>query len=518
MTGEAAPETPDSCCDTDQETDLPDAREEMDLPRFPEHDWPPFIRQMLDCAPSQAQRDALLVAIHTALGATLNWMVHTFYGDTYCYPNLLCFVVGHPASGKSVINWVKQLVMPFHQELLDRYRHQQDDYEAARLEWENQGKARKGSDMPVPPELKIFLIPGNNSATGIKDNLITAGGVGLIFETEADTMGSAISADYGHWSDTLRKGYDNDEISFYRRMGREYRQCPRSCFSVQLTGTPSQLPAIIPSTDDGLYSRFLFYRLPHIAQWKNQFGHNRHNVYSLFETWGRQWKSVLDAIRSTASSFDLQFTPAQEERFNAHFQQVFGKACIIYGPSMESAVARLGTNACRMMCTLAFVRAIEAFLPTAEAPLQATLPGSAAEVLKKLLASPHIRPAAHVKADNVRDGAVSAFILTISDADFDAVLALTEPLYRHSAHILHLLPKTEKTQRQRQNVREVFNCLPHRFTREDALAKGQELGFDKRSVDNLLLRSVKSGVLLKIERGVYEFNDHYNHDLEETHN
>lgn len=241
--------------ETDEDADLLEAREVMNLPRFPEHDWPPFIRQMLDCAPSRAQRDALLLAIHTVLGATLNWTVHTFYGDTYCYPNLLCFVVGQPASGKSVINWVKQLIMPFQQELLDKYRRDLDDYNAARAEWESLGKARKGSDMPVPPELKIFLIPGNNSATGIKDNLITAGGVGLIFETEADTMSTAISADYGHWSDTLRKGYDNDEISFYRRLGREYRQCTRSCFSVQLTGTPSQLPGIIPSTEDGVTVR-----------------------------------------------------------------------------------------------------------------------------------------------------------------------------------------------------------------------------------------------------------------------
>lgn len=515
-TDEPADENPESDR-PDEDTDLLEAREVMNLPRFPEHDWPPFIRQMLDCAPSRAQRDALLLAIHTALGATLNWTVHTFYGDTYCYPNLLCFVVGHPASGKSVINWVKQLIMPFQEELLDKYQHELADYNAARVEWENQGKTRKGSDMPVPPELKIFLIPGNNSATGIKDNLITAGGVGLIFETEADTMSSAISADYGHWSDTLRKGYDNDEISFYRRLGREYRQCARSCFSVQLTGTPSQLPGIIPSTEDGLYSRFLFYLLPHISQWRNQFGRNKQNVRSLFEAWGREWKTVLDTIRRSASSFDLQFTPEQETRFNAHFQQVFGKACIIYGSSMESAVARLGTNACRMMCTLAFVRAIESFLPTAGSPLSATLPGSAAEVLKKLLASPHIRPAGHVSAANVRDGAVSAFTLTISDADFDAVLGMVVPLYRHAAHILHLLPKIEVLKQTYRNARELFNHLPHRFTREEALAKGKELGMGKRSVDNLLLRSVKSGVLLKIEWGVYEFSNPDKGNPEDTH-
>ncbi|EJX08057.1 protein containing Primase [gut metagenome] len=502
---EPADEPDDEPDDTEEEIDGPEDSEVTNLPRFPEYQWPPFIRQMLDCAPSRPQRDALLLAIHTALGATLNWNIRTFYGDTYCYPNLLCFVVGHPASGKSVVNWVKQLIMPFQHELLDKYQHELAEYNTARMDWEKQGKTRKGNDMPTPPELKIFLIPGNNSATGIKDNLISAGGVGLIIETEADTMGSAISADYGHWSDTLRKGYDNDEISFYRRQGREYRQCTRSCFSVQLTGTPSQLPNIIPSTEDGLYSRFLFYVLPRISQWKNQFGKNKTNVPALFEKWGREWKAVIDAIRCCASSFDLRLTPAQEERFNAHFEQVFGKAYIIYGSSMESAVARLGTNTCRLMCTLAFVRAIESFLPTPENPLSTTLPGNPRDVLKKLLASPHIQPAEHVSKANVKEGAVSAFKLTISDEDFDAAMGLTFPLYRHAAYILHLLPNEEKTHHRYQNARELFNHLPQRFSREEAMTKGKELHLSRRSIDDLLQRSVKKGILVKIERGLYEF-------------
>lgn len=46
----------------------------------------------------------------------------------------------------------------------------------------------------------MFLIAGDNSGTGVLENLIEADGVGL----EADTVSTAIGTDYGHWSDTLR--------------------------------------------------------------------------------------------------------------------------------------------------------------------------------------------------------------------------------------------------------------------------------------------------------------------------
>ena len=43
-------------------------------------------------------------------------------------------------------------------------------------------------------------------------NLMDSGGVGLICETEADTVSTAIGGDHGHWSDLLRKCFDHDRL------------------------------------------------------------------------------------------------------------------------------------------------------------------------------------------------------------------------------------------------------------------------------------------------------------------
>lgn len=79
---------------------------------------------------------------------------------------------------------------------------------------------------------------GHNSGTGILQNIMDANGTGLICETEADTLASAISSEYGHWSDTLRKAFDHDRLSYNRRTDQEYREVKRIFLAVLLSGTP----------------------------------------------------------------------------------------------------------------------------------------------------------------------------------------------------------------------------------------------------------------------------------------
>ena len=66
------------------------------------------------------------------------------------------------------------------------------------------------------PLNKMFLISGNNTGTGILQNLMDSDGTGLICESEADTISTAIGSEYGHWSDTLRKAFDHDRLSYNR--------------------------------------------------------------------------------------------------------------------------------------------------------------------------------------------------------------------------------------------------------------------------------------------------------------
>ncbi len=120
------------------------------------------------------------------------------------------------------------------------------------------GKERCKVEAPQMPKNKMFLISGNNTGTGILQNIMDANGTGLICETEADTISAAIGSEYGHWSDTLRKAFDHDRLSYNRRTDQEYREVKKSYLSLLLSGTPAQVKPLIPSTENGLFSRQLF--------------------------------------------------------------------------------------------------------------------------------------------------------------------------------------------------------------------------------------------------------------------
>lgn len=153
------------------------------------------------------------------------------------------------------------------------------------------GKERCKVEAPQMPKNKMFLISGNNTGTGILQNIMDANGTGLICETEADTISAAIGSEYGHWSDTLRKAFDHDRLSYNRRTDQEYREVKKSYLSLLLSGTPAQVKPLIPSTENGLFSRQLFYYMHGIWTWINQFESGETDLEAIFTGIGLEWKS-----------------------------------------------------------------------------------------------------------------------------------------------------------------------------------------------------------------------------------
>lgn len=477
------------------------AREDLP-PAFPDYPWPPFIKQMIDCGNSIAQRDILLLGVFTVLGGTLNKRVRVLYGQKYMYPCLQTFIVAPPASGKGALTWVRRLAEPIHEELMARYKDSLKNYREEKNRWDSLGKKRSETPEPEQPPLKMFLIAGDNSGTGILENLIEADGVGLICETEADTVSTAIGADHGHWSDTLRKCHDHERLAFNRRTNREYRECPASYLSVLLSGTPAQVRPLIPSAENGLFSRQLFYRMPPIDEWADQFEQGDEDMDSLFSDWGKQWKMLVDYLRERVNIIQFHLSDTQKERFNSCFARIFGHAGLSYGYPMRSSVARIAINICRIASVVAFLRSVESLL-TPQAILDSQF---------SILNCPGLSSAPEIPEENVRDGIVPSLELRINDDDFQAVLSLVEPLYRHSAGILSLLPSDEVPRSRTPTPQEaLFAALPLSFNRQQALEEAERNNIPTATLDTCLKRMQERGTLEKNGRGEYSFGGRVTH-------
>ena len=477
------------------------AREDLP-PAFPDYPWPPFIKQMIDCGNSIAQRDILLLGVFTVLGGTLNKRVRVLYGQKYMYPCLQTFIVAPPASGKGALTWVRRLAEPIHEEMMARYKDSLKNYREEKNRWDSLGKKRSETPEPEQPPLKMFLIAGDNSGTGILENLIEADGVGLICETEADTVSTAIGTEHGHWSDTLRKCHDHERLAFNRRTNREYRECPASYLSVLLSGTPAQVRPLIPSAENGLFSRQLFYRMPPIDEWADQFEQGDEDMDSLFSDWGKQWKMLVDYLRERVNIIQFHLSDTQKERFNSCFARIFGHAGLSYGYPMRSSVARIAINICRIASVVAFLRSVESLL----------IPQAILDSQFSILNCPGLSPALEIPEENVRDGIVPSLELRIDDDDFKAVLSLVEPLYRHSAGILSLLPSDEVPRSRTPTPQEaLFAALPLSFNRQQALEEAERNNIPTATLDTCLKRMQERGTLEKNGRGEYSFGDRVTH-------
>ena len=456
------------------------------LPTFPEADWPKILMLIMSYATSPTQRDILLLGALTALGATMERYVRCSYSGKYQSPCLQTFFVAPPASGKSGLSLIRLLVEPIHDKIRQQVDEEMKAYRKEKKNYELLGKERVNTEAPQMPPNKMFLISGNNSGTGILQNIMDANGTGLICETEADTIASAISSEYGHWSDTLRKAFDHDRLSYNRRTDQEYREVKRIFLAVLLSGTPAQVRALIPSAENGLFSRQLFYYMHGIYTWADQFACGEIDLDEIFRSIGRDWQLKLDILKEHGIH-TLRLTDEQKKEFNALFSDLFFRSDIANGNEMRSFIARLAVNICRIMSTIAMLRVLE--IPQ---PYQLKSSNRYAPV-----------PDKEIPTDNVKDGIITRWDITITPEDFKAVLGLVKPLYRHATHILSFLPSSEIPHRANADRDAFFDALGDEFTRTQLTEQATAMGIKTNTALSWLRRLVKKGLFAMKEKGTY---------------
>ena len=457
------------------------------LPTFPDADWPKILLLIMSYATSLTQRDIMLLGALTAMGASMERYVRCPYGGKYQSPCLQSFIVAPSASGKGVLSLIRLLVEPIHDELRRQVAEEVKNYKKEKAACDIMGKDRAKAEVPQMPKNRMFLISGNNTGTGILQNIMDANGTGLICETEADTISSAIGSEYGHWSDTLRKAFDHDRLSYNRRTDQEFREVKKSYLSVLLSGTPAQVKPLIPSTENGLFSRQLFYYMHGIWAWIDQFESGEADLEAIFTDIGMEWKQKLDLLKEHGLH-TLRLTDEQKQEFNALFSNLFFRSGLANDNEMSSSIVRLAINTCRIMAEIAMLRALECDYPY------------------QFQNSPHplLTPDKDIAADNIKDGIITRWDVTITDEDFEAVMGLVTPLYRHTTHILSFLPSTEVKRRANADRDALFESLGTKFTRAQLLDQAALMNIKPNTALGWLNRLIKKTLISKANsKGTY---------------
>lgn len=448
------------------------------LPFFPEgHEWPRMLRQIMAFGQSREQRDVLLLGGLTTLGASLAQTLRFLYGGKWFFSSLQTFIVAPPASGKGVLAWTRMLVQPIHDEIRATVAEEMKRYKKEMTSFNSLGREKAKAEEPEMPLNRMFIFSGNNTGTGILQNIIDSGGVGIICETEADMVSNSIASDYSHWSEVIRCSFDHDPLSYNRRTDREYRELSHSHLSVLISGTPGQVKPLIPSSENGLFSRQMFYYMPRVLHWINQFSLQRTDTSLEFQKLG---------------VISLRLTDAQIVSFNEVFQTLFERSRKGTGNEMNSSVVRMAINIGRILSIVALLRI------TGECE-------EAGDFAASLRKSPRLTPDPQTCSDNIKDGIITRWDLSIQEDDFQAVLSLAEPMYLHAVHILSFLPANEVKNRGMADQERLFITLDTGFTYQSLLEEAEKLKIPKNTACSCLQRWQKQGIVRKGEkRGDYK--------------
>ena len=129
-------------------------------------------------------------------------------------------------------------------------------------------------------------------------------------------------------------------------------------------------------------------------------------------------------------------------------------------------------------------------------------PGDFAASLRK---SPRLTPDPQTCSDNIKDGIITRWDLSIQEDDFQAVLSLAEPMYLHAVHILSFLPANEVKNRGMADQERLFITLDTGFTYQSLLEEAEKLKIPKNTACSCLQRWQKQGIVRKGEkRGDYK--------------
>lgn len=340
-------------------TSVKDIPKSNEVPVFPESVYPQlphFLKKVISIGKTSAEKDTLLIGAIGVLSACLS-KIFGIYDGKKVYPNLYVFITGSASAGKGKLNYSKHLVNAIHEDLRRETKVRRDRYN------EEMAAYRKAKDetrqKPSYPLERMLLIPANSSASGtyllLADNL----GIGLIFETEGDTLSLAFKTDYGNYSDGFRKAFHHETISYYRKTDREYVDIKIPRLSAVLSGTPKQINALIPSAENGLFSRFLFYKIEMNPIWKDVFDKSvGDGLDSYFENLGLEFQEFYNRLNE-GSEICFKMTPSQEVEFNRFFEEINAEYMELLGEEYIATVRRLGLSAFRICMTISALRLME---------------------------------------------------------------------------------------------------------------------------------------------------------------
>ena len=397
--------------------------ENMDVNNLPE-----LMQKVLSLANTPAEKDMLLMSSLVACGSVMpNLYVKYGVAAKKYYPNLQLFIVGSAACGKGIANLALELVKPIH-------------------------------------DKTPLIIPGDATYPAFYQQLAKQKGRGYIHESEGSVITDIWRSSTANYNTALRKAAEHETIS--RSRCREASVIENPQVSMVLTGTFSQYHALVPSIENGYFSRLLTLIVDEHQAFNSQYIQPAEDVSHQLSAVSDQLYRLYDSLLF-AKPREFSLTPDQKSRLGNHLQTAYPTLIRMLGEDFHSVVLRMAVHIERIAMILSALRA-----------------GGEPSVFSNQY---------------------SDFLC--SDEDYQTAELIGNKLILHVAQAYQLVKGTEKVESPKVKPLDqkqiLLSLLPEEFESKTLLAEAQSQGISRRTVFNWSDEWQEHGVIVKIRHGVF---------------
>jgi Protein of unknown function (DUF3987) len=389
---------------------------------------PSILKEACGLFNDKYERDVFLYGTLTVLGGSFhNLLAFNDVDKKKVATNLLSIIVAPSGNGKGTLTFSKKLIKDI------------------RITF-----AANSRKLGSKEELKM-LLPANISASGLIELLFKTKGIGIMLESEIDTLVNANKQDWGNYSDVLRNSFENESCSLYRKADRNLSEIENVKLSLAISGTPYQFKSLIGSPENGLFSRGCYYvfsntnpklkcfdRINTTLDLDDQFGKLSEKLNEYYEQ-----HLNYDNIRVVFNKRQLTLI---QDQLQQEFDDIIG-------------IEELRANVIRTFIIVQKVGALLTFLENCEV-------GSLSENMRC--------------SENALQVALN--------------FALTS--LKHSYKVHELLPK-KSLPGVSNTQQKLFHSLPEEFSRSEALSKATIFGVNPKTIDNCI-RVYKSKNMIQV--------------------
>lgn len=298
--------------------------EQVDL-RIVEHldmqNLPESIQNMLSLAKTEEEKDMLLMATLAAASACVP-NLYFRYGPTgkKYYANLQCFILASSASGKGIANQALEM-------------------------------------MRVVDEQYPMLIAGDSTLAAWYKALEEQGGIGYMHESEGSVITDIWRNAAANYNTALRKAAEHEAISRNRVKGASEIACPR--LSMLLTGTFSQYKALVPSVENGYFSRLLTLVERGSHPFEKSYVTAKSENSAIPKIVGRELSRIYSRLMEEGER-EWSLTDSQKERLGEKLETEYRTLIDMLGENFHSTIIRMAVQIERIAMVLSAMRGTSA--------------------------------------------------------------------------------------------------------------------------------------------------------------